>query len=122
MMTLKIYFAHSVNDFNTLREAWALSLIKEFYPGVEIVNPAKLAGGRKTKLISKVCIDGKKRKYYVTDMDYYLKKVCECDIFIYTRRKCNGFISQGVRKELSVAKENHKRIYLLANDGVFIDG
>jgi len=38
--SLRIYYAHPVEIYNTPRELYEASLIKELFPGAEIINPA----------------------------------------------------------------------------------
>lgn len=77
---MRIYFAHSIKEYNTAIERGCISIIKQHFPGCEIINPKDL---------------------YFDDFSEYLRVVEQCDILVYKR--WNGYITAGVAKEIEHA-------------------
>lgn len=87
-MAVRVYFAHSIKEYNTNVEKGCIIVIQKHFPGCEIVNPKDL------------CFD---------DFSEYLRIVEQCDILVYKR--WNGYITAGVAKEIEHALKCGKEVY-----------
>lgn len=96
----KIYFGHSVLDYNTEFENNCLNKIRELYPGCEIINPRDI----------EIEDEDKNPRDYATFMKqmkkYYFPAIKTCDLLIVAKT-LRGKISPGVQKEIEFAKENN---------------
>ena len=88
VIIVKIYFAHSIKQYNTFFEKKCLKLIRERFPHGEIINPATL---------------------YLGYMEEFLSVVEQCDIIVFTR--WHGYITSGVAKEVEHALRLNKKVY-----------
>lgn len=84
---MKIYYAHHLWKYGTEIEAWELDLIRQRFPGCEIVNPnGAIEQGRPVEDIMADC----------------LQKVRECDALVFS--SLSGVIGKGVYNEVKIAK------------------
>jgi DNA polymerase-3 subunit epsilon len=107
----QIYYAHSMSIYGKKQEKKELKLIKQAFPGAEIINPAKYERKWKKdsgKEIMKKCLD----------------LLSKCDIVIFSALEYDGgfFVGRGVYIEVKFAEELNKKIYFLREhlDDIFI--
>jgi len=90
-----IYFAHSVNDYNTEYEQELIKIIRRmFNERIKIMNPKNIKSPKSTSL----------GNAYVILRDYFFPIIKKCNVFIYVTNK-NGNLTFGVIKELEYAKD-----------------
>lgn len=108
-MTIFIFFAHSVQDYNTEYERLCLEKLEEWYPkdkGYEIINPADIF-----KMIPKKDI---KKGFWYIENTYYFPMILKSELSIVA--KCwndiawRGRYTPGVRAEIDFARNNYKKI------------
>ena len=93
---MKIYYAHHLWKYGTEIEAWELDLIRQHFPGWEIVNPnGAIEQGRPSEDIMADC----------------LQKVRECGALVFS--SLSGVIGKGVYLELMEADRLSLPIYHL---------
>ncbi|RLF10457.1 MAG: hypothetical protein DRJ98_06080, partial [Thermoprotei archaeon] len=90
----KIYYAHPVGTYGTIRERVELELISSVFPGGEVINPAELVG-----VVSHA------------DMDEFRGHVASCDVLVYS--DVAGFVTAGVVEEVEEALRDGKPVYRL---------
>lgn len=99
---MKIYYAHHLWKYGTEVEAWELDLIRQRFPGCEIINPnGAIEQGRPSEDIMADC----------------LQKVRECDVLVFST--LSGVIGKGVFHELVEAVNLRRPIYCLQYGMVF---
>ncbi len=85
---MKIYFAHSIKQYDTFFERKCIEMIKQKFPTGKIINP---------------------KDYYLGYMEEYLDIVKQCDIVVFTR--WNGYITSGVAQEIQTALKLKKPVF-----------
>jgi len=88
VIIVKIYFAHSIKQYNTFFEKKCIELIKQKFPTGKIINPKDL---------------------YLGYMEEFLSVVEKCDIVVFTR--WYGYVTAGVAKEIDHALRLNKKVY-----------
>ncbi|MEM3160211.1 MAG: DUF4406 domain-containing protein [Nitrososphaera sp.] len=91
----KVYYAHPISMYGTQEETKEVSLIKEKFRDVVIVNPAVFEQVPKGNDI----------------MEFYFKIVRDCDMVVF--RRLLGKVSAGVGKEVNFALQAGKAVYEL---------
>lgn len=99
MMKGRIYAAHAIEDYNSMREKQYLRAIKKKWPKHEIINPNGL---------------------YKNTGDFlqnYKREIKKCDILIVLER--GGYIPRGEYRECIYARDNMIPIYVFRK-GIFL--
>ena len=94
-----IYFAHSINEYNTEKESKNIERIIELYPECEIINPKDIDAPKSKDIVDSLNILEK----------HFYPIIKGCDIFVYSKTK-KGKLMYGVMKELQYAKLLEKEI------------
>lgn len=94
----RCYFAHHITDYNTQREANAISVIHD--AGFEVDNPNK---------------PEHEQGYRAHGMSYFLGRVAACDALAF-QRFTTGEIGAGVGKEIGKAIEIGIPVYEISDD------
>jgi len=89
---LRIYYAHPIEFYHTAREYKELEIIREHFPGAEIVNPSTI-------------------RHPHEDIEFFTSLVDSCDIVVYS--DLGGFITAGVATEVEYALDHDKPVYRL---------
>lgn len=99
---MKIYYAHHLWKYGTEIEAWELDIIRQRFPGCEIINPnGAIEQGRPAEDIMADC----------------LEKVRECDALVFS--SLSGVIGKGVYLELLEAARLQRPVYHLHHGEVY---
>lgn len=99
---MKIYYAHHLWKYGTEIEAWELDLVRQYFPGCEIVNPnGAIEQGRPSEDIMTDC----------------LQKVRESDALVFST--LSGVIGKGVFHELVEAANLGLPIYCIQQGVIF---
>lgn|GEM_PF-1618801 len=89
---MRIYYAHPIETYRTVRERRELEIIRERFPEAEIVNPSII-------------------RHPHEDIEFFLNLVNSCDIVVYS--DLGGFITAGVAVEIEHALSLGKPVYRL---------
>lgn len=87
---MKIYFAHSITQYNTKLEKEVINNLKKLFPYATIINPNSKSSEEMYK------------KY---GMEFFLRIVKKCDLVVFTSL-FTGKIPAGVSKEVICAYRN----------------
>ncbi|RLF08021.1 MAG: hypothetical protein DRJ69_06590 [Thermoprotei archaeon] len=87
----RIYYAHPIGTYGTVRERIELELIASAFPGAEVVNPSEFADMASHAV-----------------MDEFRELVASCDVLVYS--DVAGFVTAGVAEE---ALRSSKPVYRL---------
>ena len=82
---LKVYYAHPVETYDTIRERKEVEFIKKFFPNAEVVNPADFQD-----------LTGISHG----DMDFFFQLIDTCDLVIYS--DLGGFVRLGLLMKLNM--------------------
>ena len=96
----KIYFAHSMRDYDTEYELMCLNKIKELYPNAYIINPKEIVVNKEDK-------NPKTYEEFKKQLEkYFYPLIKNCNIIIGAATK-NNKITAGVKKEFGFAMANN---------------
>ena len=98
-----IYYAHHQWKYGTQIEQYEIDLIKRYFPGDTIFNPA-------TELTTDHSLGEE------TIMDECLERIRNSDIVIFS--SMDGVVGTGVYHELEEARKNGKFIYYIFRNGL----
>ena len=93
---MRVYYAHAICLYGTEREKKEMMLIRERFKDAEIINPAN---------------------YPDHSMDFYLRLVDKCQIVVFSR--LSGKVTSGVGKEVKLALDTDKDVYVLNEASLF---
>ena len=92
---MKIYFAHPISIYNTIKEFALLGVIKLLFKDCVITNPNSVYN---------------ESKYIIHGMDFYFSLIDDCDTVVFIPFD-DGYVSAGVTKEVLYGKRKGKIIY-----------
>ncbi len=107
---MKIFFAHSMRDYNTDKELSWLDYINGCYPNAEIINSRDISN----------TINSNDRKYGLKYMEekYFFPIIDNCDMVIATSSWTTKKFTIGVVVEMKYAMSKNKKIRIIENDQI----
>ncbi len=92
--SVRVYFAHPMITYGSVREEEALEAIAKRFPVAEIINPADLGAD--------------------VEMREFFQLVRDADVVVFIA-STNGTIGRGVHSEVEHAKRLGKKVFLLVS-------
>jgi len=117
---MKIYFAHTIKDYDSKYEDKCIFIIKEeFGNDINIINPNNFDDIKncKNKYLSISKCNNievvKKHNYktFISEMDIFYNKIEKCDILVAFPYSKTGNFSAGVKKEIQYAENIGVKVY-----------
>ena len=102
---MKIYFAHSIKEYNTKKESNEIEKIIKLYPECEIINPKDIIAPKSKDIIDAQIILSK----------YFYPIIKGCDMFCFSKTKKCKLLTYGVKKELEYAEMLGLEIKYISN-------
>ena len=93
----QVYYAHAVNTYNTLQEAWDISTLTKL--GFTVMNP--------NQPVHDV-------GYKASGMEYFYNRLDNCDALAF-RALPGGAIPAGINKEIAYMRMRNKPVFELPN-------